>query len=190
MSGKKKIVLDCQHMGKPHNPLDRGARYKEFIESDICLQYASDLFKILTEDGFQPFLVTSGYYRNRAKFANAIKADVYLALHLNSSEEPPQRNHSMVEILECSGKVTYALADQISRQFEDDLDCHIQFSRVKILLPGDRGYSCINRVAPPALLLEPLFINHPESVSVFDNDAYSIAYSLSKALKSFDWEAF
>lgn len=153
----KRIVLDVQHGFKSQKPYDPGAVYGDRIEAKLCLEYAKVAHSHLTAAGFETFLITSGSYRQRAAWANQIKADLYLACHLNSSEIPPQTHYSLVEISEYAGEVTKLFAQYLVDIF--GLKLPVQRSRIHIIKKGERGWRCINRVQAPALLLEPLFIN-------------------------------
>lgn len=179
----KTIVLDVQHMGKPHNPLDRGATHRDLIESDLCLQYASQVFKQLTALWYKPFLITHSYYGQRAIFANQIEADLYLACHLNSSERPPNKNYSLVEISEYAGQTTHSFAQHLVCAFKEKLP--VDKSTVKIIREGERGWSCINRIKAPALLLEPFFINYPEIHDHVTKHIWQVSDAIVHAVKTF-----
>jgi len=182
----KRIILDVQHMGKPHNPLDRGAACGDMVEANLCLEYARIAYQVLTATkGFEPFLVTSGSYGQRAAFANAIDTDLYLACHLNSSEIPPNINYSLVEISEYAGEITRKFAEYLMESFTAKLP--VEKGEVWEIKKGGRGWSCINRVKAPALLLEPLFINHPCSVECFGTKMYKIADVIVYAIKTFKY---
>lgn len=190
----KKIILDVQHMGKPHKPFDRGATFmqkgavwKTYREADVCLEYARIAYQALSIAQYETFLITHGSYRSRAMFANGIGADLYLACHLNSSEEPPEKNHAIVEISELAGKTTRAFADHLLGYFLDKLPVDEKASEVRIIKRGERGWSCFNWVKAPALLLEPVFINHPASYKqeLFDRKIFTISDAIDIAVKTF-----
>lgn len=181
-----KIVLDCQHLGKPHRPFDRGAVYGDLQEAYLCLKYASIAQEFLTLSGHEVFLITSDYYGHRAKFSNKIAADLYLACHLNSSNIPPSKNYSLVEISELSGKTTKKFAAHLLDVFSNLLKT--KNAGVHVIKRGERGWSCINRVRAPALLLEPLFINHPDTANHLGENIQKIAESIVLAINTFNWE--
>ncbi len=180
-----KIVLDVQHMGKPHKPLDRGAVCGNLVESDLCLEYASIAYKTLTTLGHHPFLLTHGYYSQRASFAGLVRADLYLACHLNSFDPPPTTNYALVEISEYGGELTRSFAQYLVDIFGDQLP--VKRPRIRIVRKEERGWSCINRVAAPALILEPCFINHPASRELLQHDIWRISAAIVSAIKTFDW---
>ncbi len=181
----KKIVLDVQHMGKPHNPSDRGATCNGLVEADFCLEYALIAYRCLASLGHKPFLITHDYYRQRAAFANLIKADLYLACHLNSSERPPTHPYALVEFTEYAGPITRQFAQHLAQIFGQNLP--VETSKVHCIRKGERGWSCINRVAAPALLLEPLFINHHASQELLINKTWLISAAIVNAVKTFEW---
>lgn len=180
-SAFKRIVISVDHGGKPHNPLDRGAVYGNLIEASLCLEYASVAYKALTEVAFEVFLVTSGNYGQRAAFANQINADLYLACHLNSSPKPPSTHYSLIEISEFAGPVTRDFAQRLADIFKQRLP--VDASKVWEIKKNQRGWSCINRVRAPALLLEPLFIN--KLGSLVTKDMVLIGEAIVEVVKGF-----
>lgn len=186
-----KIILDVQHMGKPHRPLDRGAVHEfdpgiKVGESDLCLQYATATYLALTFLGHHPFLLTHGYYGQRAAFSNQIGANLYLACHLNSFDPPPESNYALIEGTDVAGPVTRAFADYLALKFVDKLP--VDPCRVRYLEKGERGYSCINRVAAPALILEPCFINHPAIANTITSTMWKVGDAIVEAVQTFDWK--
>lgn len=181
-----KIVLDVQHMGKPHKPLDRGAVCGNLVESDLCLQYATAAYKKLTTMGHYPFLLTHGYYSQRAAFANQIGADIFLACHLNSFDPPPETNYALVEISELAGDITRNFAQYLVDIFGGELP--VKRPRIHIIKKKERGWSCISRVAAPALILEPCLINHPDSRELLQHDIWKISAAIVSAIKTFGWD--
>ncbi len=180
-----KIVLDVQHMGKPHNPLDRGAVCGDLIEANLCLEYASIAYKTLTVLGHHPFLLTHGYYGQRAAFANQIGTDLYLALHLNSAAKPPKTHYALVEISEYAWQTTFHFAQHLANIFGQKLP--VAANQVGEIWKNQRGWSCINRVAAPALILEPCFINHSDSRDLLLHESWKISAGIVGAIKTFDW---
>lgn len=179
-----KIVLDVQHMGKPDNPLDRGAKHLGY-ESDYCLDYAVTTHKALTLLGYIPYLITYGTYNERAEFANKINCDLYLACHLNSFDPPPKSNYSLVEISEFSGGITKKFAQYLLNSFNGRLP--VKDAKIKVIKKNDRGFSCISHVRAPALLIEPFFINHQDSINVLRNKSLCISNAIVYAIRTFGW---
>lgn len=179
------VVISVGHMGKPHRPLDRGAVYHHVYESDLVLEYARIVYQELTIDGHYPFLVTHGTYGQRAAFANQIGADLYLDCHLNSSEIPPTTHYSLVEIAYWSSHVTRRFAQALSVKFGECLP--VDKSDMRIIERDQRGWACINRVKAPALLLEPVFMNHPDGFREALSSAITIGTAISETIINFDW---
>lgn len=189
MNKPLKIVISVDHMGKPHRPHDRGAIAQTCInttEADLCLEYAQFVYKSLTELGHSPFLVTHGTYGYRAAFSNQIEADLYFACHLNSSEIPPRNNYSLLELYR-PGKLTRRFANHLSDVFAERLP--VYKSEVKTIKNRtDRGAACINRVKAPAILLEPLFLNHPDGIKYLINNPTGISEAIVSAIITFGWD--
>jgi len=95
---KKTIVIDAGHGGK-----DPGAiGYKHYREKVVVLHIAKDLQKILKQRGYKVYMTRSGDYfiklRNRTKFANRKKADLFISIHANAVGK---RRASKAEGVEC-----------------------------------------------------------------------------------------
>ena len=180
-----RVVLDVQHMGKPHNPLDRGVIHGDLVEANLCLKYASVAHTVLTKLGHHPFLLTYDYYGQRAEFANRINADLYLACHLNSWHRPPDKNYALIEITELAGSITRQFAHYLAEIFGSRLP--VSKPEVRDIPISGRGWSCINRVKAPALILEPCFINHHRSQQLLAKDIWIISDAIVYAIKTFDW---
>jgi N-acetylmuramoyl-L-alanine amidase len=180
-----KIIFDVQHKGKPHNPDDRGAKSNGLVEADLCLDYALVAYRDLKASGHEPFLVTSGTYGQRAAFSNAINADLYLACHLNSFDPPPTNTYSLVEISEFSGQITKEFSSHLATIFANNLP--VTKSLNWEIKKNGRGWSCINRVRAPTILLEPLFINDPRLHDHITKHMCTVGKSIASAVKTFDW---
>ena len=84
-NSKKVIVIDPGHGGK-----DSGAMgYKRKKEKDIVLQIAKRVYKKLKAQGYKVYLTRRGDYfislRNRTKFANKVKANLFVSIHANAA---------------------------------------------------------------------------------------------------------
>ncbi len=198
-----KIVLSVGHMGKPatidkpNNPLSMGAEFvKEAIpgkhsrrtlkEAYVCLAYATQAYKSLSEAGHHPFLLTHDFYSKRAEFSNRINADLYLSCHLNSSETPPDNPYGLVEIAYNAGDITKKFARHLVDMFPCALP--VMTGKVKQLNEGERGFACIGKVRAPALLIEPLFGNTEDGFAQISKYPDVIGSLIAKAIKTFDWE--
>lgn len=184
-----KIVLDVQHMGKPHRPLDRGATFSAALkihEAYCALEYAHCAAQALTDAGHHVFLMTSGTYKDRALRANKIGADMYFACHLNSSEQPPETHYSLVEISELAGPLTRRFAPYLAKVLESRLK-GVDTGKTKTIKRGERGWTCFNWVKGPAVLFEPVFINHEAGQRIIINGGWDIGQAISSAVALFDW---
>ncbi|BCD67979.1 N-acetylmuramoyl-L-alanine amidase [Nitratiruptor sp. YY09-18] len=95
---KKIIVIDAGHGGK-----DSGAvGYKGKREKDIVLQIAKRVYKKLKAKGFKVYLTRRGDYfvtlRNRTKFANRVKANLFISIHANAA--PTKSKYLMMKGIE------------------------------------------------------------------------------------------
>ena len=100
------------------------------------------------------------------------------------AEKPPRQNQSIVEISEHSGPKTKQFASILVGWFKSELP--VTKKEVRIIKKGGRGWSCISRVQAAALLLEPLFINHPESQEIIRGRCYRITTPIFKAIEEFN----
>lgn len=180
-SAFKRIVISVDH-GFKFRKYDPGAVYNGHVEAKLCLEYASVAYHALTAAGHEVFLVTSGFYFQRAAWANQINADLYLACHLNSSKIPPSNPYSLIEISEYSGRVTRAFSQHLADTFRQKLP--VVTSKVWEIKKNERGWGCINRVRAPALLLEPMFINCLGSSAT--KDMLLIGKTIAEAVEGFD----
>lgn len=95
--GRKVIVIDPGHGGK-----DAGAvGHKKYREKIVVLQTAKKLRDILLKRGYTVHMTRNGdkfiKLRNRTKFANKKKADLFLSIHANSV---PKRNRKKAQGIE------------------------------------------------------------------------------------------
>jgi len=109
----KIIVIDPGHGGK-----DGGAvGHKKYKEKIVVLQTAKKLRDILVKRGYTVYMTRNGdqfiKLRNRTKFANKKKADLFLSIHANSV---PKRNRKKAHGIE-----TYFLSTQRSQRAENTL---------------------------------------------------------------------
>lgn len=97
-NAKKVIVVDPGHGGK-----DSGAvGYKRKKEKDIVLAIAKRVYKRLKAAGYKVYLTRRGDYfvtlRNRTKFANRVKANLFISIHANAA--PTKRKYLSMKGLE------------------------------------------------------------------------------------------
>ncbi|MRI59172.1 MAG: hypothetical protein C6H99_06690 [Epsilonproteobacteria bacterium] len=85
------IVIDPGHGGK-----DSGAvGYKGKKEKDIVLSIAKRVYKKLKKAGYKVYLTRRGDYfislRNRTRFANKVKANLFISIHANAAPKKSKR---------------------------------------------------------------------------------------------------
>ena len=90
-NASKVIVIDPGHGGK-----DSGAvGYKRKKEKDIVLSIAKRLYKKLKSAGYKVYLTRRGDYfislRNRTRFANKVKANLFISIHANAAPKRSKR---------------------------------------------------------------------------------------------------
>ncbi len=83
---QKIIVIDAGHGGK-----DPGAKgYRGYKEKHVVLAIAKYLRDYLKQRGYKVYMTRSGDYfiklRNRTRFANKKKADLFISIHANASK--------------------------------------------------------------------------------------------------------
>ncbi len=88
---KKIVVIDPGHGGK-----DSGAvGYKRKKEKDVVLAIAKRVYTILKQKGYKVYLTRKGDYfvslRNRTKFANRVKANLFISIHANAAPTKRKR---------------------------------------------------------------------------------------------------
>ncbi len=91
LNSKKIIVIDPGHGGK-----DSGAiGYKRKREKDIVLAIAKKLYATLKKQGYKVYLTRKGDYfvtlRNRTRFANRVKANLFISIHANAAPTKSKR---------------------------------------------------------------------------------------------------
>jgi len=94
----KTIVIDAGHGGK-----DPGAvGYRKYREKVIVLHIAKDLQKILKQRGYRVYMTRNSDHfiklRNRTKYANRKKADLFISIHANAVKS---ENIEKAEGVEC-----------------------------------------------------------------------------------------
>ncbi len=93
MPKSKIIVLDPGHGGKDSGAIGYQRRYEKRAVLKIAIKCAKELKK----KGYKVYLTRSGDYfvtlRNRTKFANRKKADLFISIHANAA---PKRNQYLI----------------------------------------------------------------------------------------------
>ncbi len=120
---KRVVVIDPGHGGK-----DSGAiGYKNYKEKDIVMKVANVVAKHLRSRGFTVYVTRAKNQfiklRNRTKYANKKKADIFISIHANSV---PKRNALKAKGIESyflsrsrSRRATRVAAAENSKEIED-----------------------------------------------------------------------
>lgn len=175
-----KIVLDYQHINKPHNPKDPGATMGHLQEIDCTIGYMNELRMKLQAAGHTVFFGLSGTYSERHKFVNErIKPDLYLAGHINAGGG----RYALLELDHRAGFRTKNIAGHIADELVTGLP--VSKCETRFLKSGDRGFSCIGGVNASAILLEPLFIDTPEHLSILTNDLDKIGHAIFMGIQKY-----
>jgi N-acetylmuramoyl-L-alanine amidase len=184
-----RIVLDIQHINKPHNARDRGASFEGIREVDLTFDYLNETRKLLEKEGHVVFFGLSGTYEERHSFVNErIKPDLYIAGHVNAG----RGSYSLIEVDYRASERTLEIAEKMRDSFLFELPVEESFIWKLFrkghfeLTPAFIGFKCIKGVKCSALLLEPLFIDNEEHLNVLLNDPKRIARAIVKGIE--DWE--
>ena len=169
----KKIYLDAGHGGK-----DRGAYYKDIYEEDINLKIVLKLKNKIESLGGIVYLTRDDDYDlskkgvtrrkksdlgNRAKLINDSDADIYLSLHLNSSNYSSWSGAQVFYDDINSKNKEIALVFQ--KGFNKNLNSNKKIKEISTLYM----YKNINK---PGVLLELGFISNPNDRYLLTKDDY------------------
>lgn len=175
-----KIVLDFQHINKPHKPKSRGASNGPWSEVDLAILYMDQLRQILETDGHEVFFGLCGTYRERASFVNKrIRPDLYLAGHVNAGKG----RYGLLEIDSRAGTGTRTIAKCIKKSLKKFLP--ITQCQIKELSKGARGFICIKDIHCSAILLEPLFIDNKKHLSILIRSPILVARAISNGIMEY-----
>ena len=169
----KKIYLDAGHGGK-----DPGAYYKDIYEEDINLKIVLKLKNKIESLGGIVYLTRDDDYDlskkevtrrkksdlgNRAKLINDSDADIYLSLHLNSSNYSSWSGAQVFyDDINAKNK---EIALVFQKGFNKNLNSNKKIKEISTLYM----YKNINK---PGVLLELGFISNPNDRYLFNNDDY------------------
>ncbi len=173
-----KIALSLGHWGKKSQPLDRGAVHNGWVEAHICAQLMVVAAKMLEREGHTVFMLAHDDYKNRQKFANRMRCDVFFALHMNSASSAG--DYGLIYYDE-RGKLGKLFALLLAGEFEKQLPWDF---RVEALGPSQRGFNNIKHTHMTALLLEPGFLNNSRHMRALT--PLSFAMALTEGIKRFE----
>lgn len=171
----KLICIDAGHGGQ-----DPGATADKINEKDIALLIALKLENILLENGFDVFMTRKtdifDTVSKKAKKANDQKADIFISIHCNASENKQAQG-------------TETLSFDLDGESARLANC-IQKKLTSILKTKDRGIKqrrdlCVlNSTDMPAVLTEIAFISNDDERELLKSDvfqqntAYAIAHGI------------
>jgi len=168
-----KVVIDPGHGG-----VDSGAVYGDRLEKNDNLNLALAVGEILSNYGVEVLYTrTEDVYSSpitRAQVANAENADLYIALHRNSSPIP--NTYSGVETLIYDEEgIKPIAAELINREMEKigffNLGTHIR-----------KDLPILKRTNMPALSVHVGFINTDSDNALFDEQFENIAYGIATGI--------
>ncbi len=179
----RKIVLDPGHGG-----FDRGAAGSRVIEKDFSLRLALRTAEILRRCGYTVLLTRNSDrlipLNNRAAFANAARADIFVSLHCNASTDrradgiesycltpagAASTNQKRISSVKCTGNKldpnNFLLAFELHRAL---------LNRTRA---NDRGvrrgrFAVLRDLNMPGALLEVGFLSNPAEETRMRNAAY------------------
>lgn len=184
----KVIYIDPGHGG-----LDPGSIYKNIYEKDINLSICKKLKKELEKAGTKVYLTRYGDYdlsnnyvtqrkksdlNNRAKIINKSDADMYISIHLNSTNSTTWGG--MQIFYDDVKKDNMEIAKVLQNQMKKDKFNIRQVSEIKGML--------LNRqLKIPGVLVEAGFLSNPNDRYLLQQDSYQekIVKSISKGLQNY-----
>lgn len=150
-----KVVLDRQHKGKP-NSADQGAVFADgTTEAAHAERYIGVAVPLLRASGIDVVVLTTGSYSTRQARANELRADLYVACHVNAGGG----EYALTEYASDRGvpATSQRAARELLRASDDELD--EKAVGPKPLRSGERGHTCVAGAHMPAVIYEPYFTN-------------------------------
>lgn len=194
-----RVAVDVQHLYREgEHARDRGSVYTlkdglVVVESDAVMIYAQSLAAALRElgatvwsnDPAQRLLI--GPYTRRHRDAANLGANLYLACHLNAG----RGSYALAEYaalgpwVRQSNRLATEVVQALDREFTQ-----VTRGIVRGLGNGERGAVCIRSFdRGPAVLLEPLFGDHPMHQQLLDHASLkSIGLSIARSVTTW-WAA-
>lgn len=175
------IVVDPGHGGD-----DRGAvSATGASESDLCWDLAARLATRLVESGahvrFSRTEAEGPEVVERARRANAMNADLFVSVHLNSHEAQP-----------AEGSSTFFFPRSLSGEALAD---HLQDALVGLgqrnCRSHARSYPILRATRMPAVLVEPAFITNPDEAKRLEDPDFlaTLAEALASSIRDYFEEA-
>lgn len=177
----KKIIIDPGHGGKEKGVFDPGAVAGGLRECDLALDISKRVKIKLEPYEADVQIGPQGSLFDRVKIANELKADFFLSIHINAGGGTGFESY------------VYPTAPEVTKQLQGSIHKTVMaYLSTKDVI--DRGKKqkqlyVLHNTTMPALLLECLFIDHPEDAAklkdaVFlDGLANNIAWALVVAFE-------
>lgn len=179
-----RVAIDLQHAGKPSRPDDRGASAFGVEEVSLTRLHLDGADRELRRLGHQVLPLSDGEYADRWARADAWRADVYVALHVNAGGGA--RGEVFHDYRSTHGP---ALAEAVAAALHDALrwPCAARPCR-----PDDDGqprdedyqeaYGCIRGVRAVAILVEPGFLDGPPEHRALLRDGALVGAALARGI--------
>lgn len=181
----KIIYIDPGHGG-----VDPGSIYKDIYEKDINLKICLKLQSFLEKEGATVYLTRDGDYdlsspkalyrkksdlNNRVKIINSSKADLYISIHLNSTNSKTWYGAQV--FFDDVNKENKKIAEIMQKHLQADLDTDRQVEEISTML--------LNRkVIIPGVLIEVGFLSNGNERYLLRKEDYQnkISKSITKGV--------
>ena len=169
-----RIVIDAGHNGLT----DPGAVFNGRRESDDALRLANAVGAILTRNGYDVIYTRTGdisqSVQQKAAFANAADADLFVSIHRNMGTYPEQYHGVQTLIYDRSG-IKAPMAENINQNLEG-----LGFRNINVDVRPD--LAVLRRTKMPALLVEAGFIDSQGDNRLFDSRFDEIAQAIADGI--------
>lgn len=182
-ASEKLVVIDPGHGGKDTGSQALSNGTTVLNEKDINLDVALRLNEMLQAAGVRTYILretdTTITLYDRPALANAANADLYVAIHNNSSENKSARG---VEVYynSKSTEVNYGIYSQRLAEvvYQDLLDT---IGTVGRGAKSEPAYAVLNKTNMPAIIIEGSFLSNSEDLSLMLTDEFRENYALATA---------
>lgn len=171
VEGKVKIIIDPGHGGKDSGCLSKD---EKVYEKDLTLKIANKLYDKLLQDGIDVSLTRNRdefiKLQDRASLSNETNANLFLSIHINSSEKTDPNG---IEVLYASEK-NIKIKSNVQKHFANEL----QKALIKETGAEDRGIKnrpaliVLNQTKTVAALAELGFITNDEELNNLLDESY------------------
>ena len=181
------VILDVQHIGKPHRPDDRGACHDGDEEAGLAMRYALSADKRLRHHGHKCIIVAEGHYASRWDRANAYGAQVYVACHVNAGGGDRAEIYYDHRTSPDGGVL---LASKVGEFLQLALEgLEVRTIAARPMQDGQakdapsRAFNTFKGVIPHALCFEPYFIDGPQA-DLFRQSLGIVGYALADGINA------